>query len=264
MLKISSRLPLLTTILALIGFSLLGCAQQVTATPEMTVTIEPTLTEEVIPPTPRNAQEVVIFSYEEDGYAHLFAYIPEELPLTRLTSGDWDDITPSASPDGEKIAFASNRNGYWDLYLLDLGSGETSQLTDTPEYEGAPTWSPDGAFMAFEIYGDDNLEIIVGPAENPLKDSIYLTASLASDHSPAWAPDGRHIAFVSTQNGNSEIILADLDRTDNNRFENLSDTELASESHPVWSPDGHLLAWASSSQSVGRSGIYVWDSVRDL
>ena len=173
-------------------------------------------------------------------------------------------ITPAASPDGKKIAFASNRSGYWDLYLLDLASGETSQLTDTPDYEGTPTWSPDGAFMAFEAYADDNLEIVIGPVDEPLKDSVQLTTSSASDHSPAWAPDGRHIAFISTQSGNSEVILADLDKTDNSRFQNLSNTELASESHPVWSPDGHRLAWASSAQSVGRSGIYVWDSSRNL
>ena len=262
--KTSFRLIPLLTILTLIGLSLLGCSPPATETPEATPTQEPTATEEVIPPTPRNAEEVVIFSYEEDGYAHLFAYIPEELPLTRITNGDWDDITPAASPDGEKIAFSSNRNGYWDLYLLDLPSGETSQLTDTPEYEGAPSWSPDGAFLAFEVYEDDNLEILVGPAEEPLRDVVHLTTSSASDHSPAWAPDGRQIAFISTQDGNSEVILADLDRTDGGRFENLSNTPLASESHPVWSPDGRRLAWASSSQSVGRSGIYVWDSLRDL
>src|SRR5688572_26338093 len=262
--KTFSRLTMLITILALIVLSLLGCSPQTTETPEATLTLKPTVTEVFIPVTPKNAEEIAIFSYEEDGYAHLFAYIPNKLPLTRLTSGNWDDITPSASPDGEKIAFASNRNGYWDLYVLDLASGDISQLTDTPEYEGAPTWSPDGVFMAFEAYVDDNLEIVVGPAEEPLKDSVYLTTSSASDHSPAWAPDGRHIAFISTQNGNSEVILADLDRTDGGRFENLSNTELASESHPSWSPDGRRLAWASSSQSVGRSGIYIWDSVKTL
>src|SRR4030067_2480248 len=143
--KTFSRLPLLITILAWIGLSSPGCSQETTGTRETTVTFEPTETEEFIPVAPKNAQEVVIFSYEEDGYAHLFAHIPEKLPLTRITSGDWDDITPSASPDGGKIAFASNRNGYWDLYLLDLASGDTSQLTDTPDYEGAPTWSPAGA-----------------------------------------------------------------------------------------------------------------------
>jgi TolB protein len=118
--------------------------------------------------------------------------------------------------------------------------------------------------MAFESYVNNNLEIAVGPVDNLLKDAVYLSTSSAADHSPAWAPDGRHIAFISTQNENSEVILADLDRTDNNRFQDLSNTEFASESHPVWSPDGRWLAWASSAQSVGRSGIYIWESSKNL
>ena len=203
---------------------------------------------------------MVIFSYEEDGYAHLFAYIPGRMPLTRLTSGDWDDITPAPSPDGKKLAFASNRSGFWDLYLLDLTTGEVSQLTDTPQYEGAPSWSPDGSYLAFEAYDNDNLNIVVGPANDPLNGAIRLTTSTASDHSPAWAPDGRNIAFIS----DGEVILADLDKTDNSRFRKLSNTDLASESHPVWSPDGKRLAWASSSEGVGLSGIYVWDSSKNL
>lgn len=247
-------------ILILAGAGLAGCSPPQTPDVTFTATPEPTATEEFIPVVPRNAEEIVLFSFEEDGYAHLFAYSPGKLPLTRLTSGNWDDITPSISPDGEHIAFASNRAGFWDLYLLDLATGEVTQLTDTSAYEGAPTWSPDGVFMAFEAYVDDNLEILVGPVEAPLTDSIRLTNSPSSDHSPAWAPDGRHIAFVSTRNGNSEIILADLDRTDGSRFENLSNTALAAESHPVWSPDGRRLAWASGSQNIGRSGVYVWDA----
>jgi TolB protein len=262
--KTFSRPAALTILFSLIGLSTLRCSPGITNIPEITITIEPTSTEKFIPIEPKNAEEVVIFSFEEDGYAHLFAYIPEKLPLTRLTAGDWDDIAPAPSPDGEKIAFASNRNGFWDLYLMDLSNGDITQLTDTPDYEGSPTWSPDGSFLAFESYIEENLEIVVGPAENPLNDALRLTASVASDHSPVWAPDGRHIAFISTSSGNSEVILADLDRTDEDRFQNLSSTELASESHPVWSPDGRQLAWASSSQSVGRSGIYIWDATRNL
>jgi TolB protein len=257
-----SRFPALIILFSLIGFSVLGCSQGITNIPEVTLTIEPTATEVFIPVVPKNAEEIVVFSYEEDGYAHLFAYIPDKLPLTRLTSGDWDDITPSPSPDGEKIAFASNRNGFWDLYLLDFSSNVITQLTDTPDYEGAPTWSPDSSFLAFESYAEEeeNLEIVVGPADNPLNDAVRLTISPASDHSPAWAPDGRHIAFIS----DGEVILADLDRTDSGRFQNLSNTDIASESHPVWSPDGQRLAWASLSQSIGRTGIYVWDAARTV
>jgi TolB protein len=239
---------------------LVSCSQEVTETPAPEETPPPTATEEFIPGVPKNASEMVIFSFEEDGYAHLFAYIAGKMPLTRLTSGDWDDLHPSPSPDGGKIAFASNRDEFWDLYLLDLASGEISRLTNTARYEGAPTWSPDGAFIAYEAYINENLEIVVGPANDPIANAVQLTNSPAADHSPAWAPDGRHIAFIS----NGEVMLANLDRTDETRFQNLSNTELASESHPIWSPDGRYLAWASSSQAIGRSGIYIRDSTRAL
>ncbi|HET9912784.1 MAG TPA: hypothetical protein VFQ13_12890 [Anaerolineales bacterium] len=257
--KTFPHIPALKIILCLVILSLLGCSQQVTATPE-TVAEPATPTEDFIPVVQKNAREIVIFSYEEDGYAHLFTYIPDKMPLTRITYGDWDDITPFPSPDGEKLAFASNRGGFWDLYLLDLSSGDVTQLTDTPEYEGAPTWSPDGSYLAFEAYENENLNIIVGPVSDPLSDVIHLTTSPASDHSPAWAPDGRHIAFIS----DGDVILADLDKSDGDRFQNLSNTGLASESHPVWSPDGTRLAWASESQTMGQSGIYVWHASRNV
>jgi TolB protein len=260
--KTSRRFSALMAVLGLMIVVLIGCTQRVTETPEtIDITqVTASATQDFVPVVTKNAEEVVIFSFEEDGDAHLFAYIPNKLPLTRLTSGDWDDIDPVPSPDGEKIAFASNRSGYWDLYLMNLSTGKTTQLTDTPEYESSPTFSPDGSFIAFESYINENLEIVIGPADNPLEGSIRLTTSSASDHSPAWAPDGRHIAFIS----DGDVILADLDKTDSSRFRNLSNTELAAETHPVWSPDGRKLAWASSATSLGRSGIYVWDSAQNV
>jgi len=61
--------------------------------------------------------------------------------LLRLTSGEWDDISPALSPDGKRIAFASNRSGYWDLYLLEIASGETTRWTKPkPMTGGGPSW----------------------------------------------------------------------------------------------------------------------------
>ena len=240
---------------------LLSCAQQQTAT----ATQEPLPTHQVTlsatqPSTPVGSKSLVIFSYEEDGYAHLFAYDPDQGSFVRLTSNTWDDISPAVSPDGKKIAFASNRSGFWDIYILDLASGNVTQLTNSPEYDNAPSWSPDSAFLVYETYLNDNLEIMIRPAEDPKGQSVQLTNSPAADYSPTWAPGGRQIAFIS----NGEVMLADLDKSGDQRFVNLSNTPDASESHPIWSPDGTKLAWASSAQSVGLSGIFIWDSTRNV
>ena len=203
----------------------------------------------------------MILSIEENGYAHLFAYIPGKLRFTRLTSGEWSDITPSISPDGKSVAFASNRGGYWDIYTLDLQSGQVSQLTNTPEYDSSPSWSPDLAYIAYESYRNGSLDIAILSLTNPGQKPIILTDDPASDYSPAWAPNGRQIAFISNRSGDADVWIADLNKTDD-RFTDLSNTPQAAESHPVWSPDGLHLAWASAPWSNDYNGIYIWDSAR--
>lgn len=246
----------------LLGAGLAGCSNGTTADPSLAPVTEdaPTLTPEALSVTFTDPRDVAILALQENGYSHLFAYIPHEMPLLRLTAGAWNDTSPALSPDGKRLAFASNRSGYWDIYLLDLQRGETIQLTDTPAYDSAPSWSPDGAWLAIETYNGESLEIGLLSLAEPAEPPILLTEHSAADHSPAWAPSGRRIAFVSTRSGDSEIWLADLDRTGDERFVNLSRTPQAAESHPVWTSDGKRLAWASASQGVGFSGIYVWEA----
>jgi TolB protein len=205
--------------------------------------------------------DVIVLSVEENGYAHLFVSNPGKLSLTRLTSGEWSDVTPSPSPDGRYIAFSSNRDGYWDLYKLDVQSGQVSQLTDTPEYDASPTWSPDQAWITFETYKDGNLRIAILSLTDADPKPIMLTDDPSSNYSPAWAPNGRQIAFVSDRTGNQDIWLADLNKTQD-RFTDVSNTAQAIESHPVWSPDGNYLAWATAPQGMDYSGIYLWNGTQ--
>ncbi|GAB4504993.1 MAG: hypothetical protein Fur0043_19880 [Anaerolineales bacterium] len=218
--------------------------------------------ETATPPPPPGQQEVTLLSVEENGYAHLFMYSPQGMLLTRLTYGAWDDITPALSPDQTQIAFASNRSGVWDLYVMELASGQVRRVTDTPEYEAAPSWSPDGRWLACERYVNENLEIAVLSLTDPAQEVINLSDHPASDYAPAWSPDGRRIAFVSNRGGDSDIWLADLDKAGSDRYTNLSRTPFAAENHPVWARDGAQLAWASAAQTIGLSGIYVWNSLQ--
>lgn len=203
----------------------------------------------------------MILALREGGYSHLFAYQPMSTPLTRLTEGPWDDITPAVNPDHSHIAFASNRDGQWDLYLLTVSSGEITRLTDTPEYDAAPSWSPDGRFLVFETYMQGNLEISIQAIDGD-QAPINLSEHPAADFSPSWSPKGRQIAFVSTRSGEPEIWLADLDKTGQDRFKDLSQSPASSEAHPVWSPDGEVLAWAA--EAGGYHNLYTWKAGAEL
>lgn len=186
---------------------------------------------------------LIVMSIQENRNANLFLYHPEILPLTRITNGPWDDIHPSLSPDGSQLAFSSDRDGSWDLYSLNLLTGETVRITDFPGYEGSPTWSPDSQFIAYEGYTGGDLDIFILRADGS-EDPIRLTDDPAADHSPAWSPAGRQIAFVSTRSGDSDIWTANLQQADN-RFTNQSSRPFAEDGYPTWSPDGDSVAWAS-------------------
>ncbi len=227
-----------------------------TATPEpATATIEfPDInpTQAVLLPliSPVEPIGVMVVSIQEGIYNRLFLYEPQTLAFTRITWGPWDDIAPAPSPDGRWIAFSSNRSGAWNLYLLDLITGETRPLTESAFYEGSPSWSPDGRFLAYETNSEGNLHIFVRAVDDSIQ-PIQLTSGPDHNYLPAWSPQGRKIAFVSTRSGEPDIWLADLDNTDN-RFQNISANPNTLDHRPAWSPDGNWLAWAANKAGIRR------------
>ncbi len=137
---------------------------------------------------------------------------------------------------------------------MDLADGKVTRVTDTPEYEASPSWSPDGLMLAYEVYSEDNLEVFVKPVYDD-QPAIALTRDPAADFSPTWSPQGRQIAFVSTRSGETDIWLADLDKTGEDTLRNLSQRLGPENYHPVWSPDGETLAWASIEDGI--HGIFL-------
>lgn len=252
--------PLITRLAALANVppSATVPVASLTASPSSTLTTIPETPTPLPSPTPTllapypqgqsvSYQGVVVLSMQEGAHSHIFAYQPQSLPLTRLTSGPWDDVSPSLSSDGKRLVFASNRNGYWNLYLLELSSGQVSRLTDSLSYMGAPSLSPDGLWMAYEAYTSDQpggLDIYIRQVSGG-DAPIRLTESSGADYSPAWSPLGRQVAFISDRSGRPHVWLADLDKTGDQRFRDLSSSDTSLDSHPAWSPDGHALAWAS-------------------
>jgi TolB protein len=236
---------------------------EISTIPQPTIGL-PTQTPYIITTTPElianpsSTQGVFFLSLMEGNNFHIYAYSPQTITLTRLTADAWDDITPAVSPDGNWLVFSSRRNGYWDLYLMDLIGGTTQQLTDTLSYEAAPSWSPDGKNIAYESYTNGNLDIFFLDVTNPDLAPTQLTQLPATDTSPAWSPLGRQIAFISNRSGEPEVWIADLDQGGN--VLNISNNPSMVEAHPAWSPDGSKLAWAATNPDSGLTGIYIWDA----
>ncbi|MGB9640986.1 MAG: TolB family protein, partial [Anaerolineales bacterium] len=205
----------------------------------------------------------VVLSILDGDFYHLMAFDPQQGDFIRLSNGNGDDIDPSVSPDQKKIAFASNRNGFWDLYMLDLTDRQVTQLTNTPQYDGAPAWSPDGKWLVYESYNSTtttqnaNLDLFIRPItpDSNNNQPLQLTDQSGADFSPVWSPSGRQIAFVSQRSGNNEIWIADLDRVED-RFRNISHAVSSINQNPQWSTDGKWLVWDSSIEGV--SWIMAW------
>src|SRR3954447_18523154 len=70
---------------------------------------------------------------------------------TNLTNNGVEirDVEPAWSPTGDKIAFASNRDGNYEIYIMDTEGGGQTRLTMSPGNDQWPTWSPDGQTIAF-------------------------------------------------------------------------------------------------------------------
>ena len=107
-------------------------------------------------------------------------------------------------PSGtSKIAFSSDRDGNFEIYVMSPDGSDVTRLTTNSARDFGPSWSPDGSKIAFWSDRDGNSDIYVMNADG--SEQTRLTDNSASDQEPAWSPDGRRIAFVSSRDGFTAI-----------------------------------------------------------
>lgn len=187
----------------------------------------------------------------------------------RLTDDPWVEVDAAWSPDGSRLAFASDRGGPMDLWVLDVLSGEARQLS---RGGGAmPSWSPDGREIAY--VGGSGREAGVRVVSVASGSSVTVRSGLFGPGRPTWSPDGTHVG-VSTlapyssryregvnkallmrvprpaaQDGdNMEDLASSLRQSDERWLDFLphSSTGTRSTDGPVWSPDGSWFAYVSN------------------
>ena len=118
-----------------------------------------------------------------------------------LSRGSADEIVGDLdfawSPDGIRIAFTSDRNGNEEVLVVEVSTGEETNLTNSEAPDRQPTWSPDGSKIAFLSSPFGGTDIYVMNADGTGRTN--LTNRVASYGRPGWSPDGSRIAFTSNR-----------------------------------------------------------------
>ncbi len=153
--------------------------------------------------------------------------------LQRLTVGRFsDNLSPTYSPDGQRMAFVSTRAGLPQIYVM-AADGTDQQLFAPFDYgvtgsSNAPEWSPDGQSVAFHRDVAGTLQIFVLDVRTR---TVRQLTSVGRNEDPTWAPDSRHLCFVSDRSGYRQLWIIDLETGRIRPLLQQSGARL-----PAWSP----------------------------
>ena len=112
-------------------------------------------------------------------------------------------MSPSWSPDGERVAYVSFEGGRPSVFVQQVASGQRRKVSERAGINGAPAWSPDGSRLALALSYEGNPEIYV--LELGSGKLRRITSSFGIDTSPAWTPDGESLVFTSDRAGGPQI-----------------------------------------------------------
>lgn len=184
--------------------------------------------------------------------------------LAQLTFGEGVEEWPAWSPDGRKLAFVAEADGYRQLFVRDLAAGTERRISSEPRDHIQPTWSPEGARLAYvraaapggrlepnDIggwYGESSeirtVELATG-RDTRLVENAY---------GPAWSPDGHSLAFDAQWAGPRRIWIADPEGG-NPRQLTTEASDAVVHVQPRWSPDGTRLVFRRVEKTVSDIAV---------
>lgn len=148
--------------------------------------------------------------------------------------------SPAWDQSGTKIVYVDEEKGNYDIYLLDLISGKTERLTNNPEKDSDPAFSPDGENIAFSrASSETDAKIWLIDLESGSQ--TQLTYGGGIDTHPSWEAEGSKIVFSrKVTTGEADLWTVSLNPGE---MQQLTSDPMGEYLEPCWSPDGQYIAY---------------------
>ena len=170
---------------------------------------------------------------------------------TRFTFDAADDRFSVWSPDGARIAFASNRSGTYNLYVKGSnGAGADELLLDSKDGKRPDSWSPDGRNLLYWSVANGG-DLMVLPMEGERKPRPFAT-SPANEQQGQFSPDGKWVAYQSNESGRDEIYVRPFPGP-GGQWQISVDGGIA----PRWRRDGKEIYFVSPDRSMMAAVVTV-------
>lgn len=172
-------------------------------------------------------------------------------PIRQLTNSSATDLRPSWSPDGRRVAFQSNRDGPFHIFVMDADGSNVRALTTGDIDDRHPAWSRDGKYVAVDSGDRTRREIWVIEVATRARTQVTRMGAITSF--PSWSPDGRRISFYAYRAGAMDLWMVNSDGSGLTQLTRVLATESASQCTfachaAAWSPDSRRIALSDGDQ----------------
>ena len=177
--------------------------------------------------------------------ANIYLSLIDDIAITQLTDDPANEVMPAFSPDGKQIAYASDRAGNWDIYIMQVSGWHAIMITDDPSHDIHPSFSPDGKKLVYRSFGQQSgqWELVVVDVENPTT-KRFIGFGLF----PNWSPTDHCIVFQhARERGTRWFSIWTLSVHDGEASQPM---EIAASSNaaaitPCWSRDGKSIVFCT-------------------
>ncbi len=182
--------------------------------------------------------------------------------LTPITTDPGYEGEPTFSPDGETIAYVSDRTGNFDIFLRQVSGGPDINLTANPADDVQPAFSPDGKQIAFVSTRDGSSELTYGgPYSFSLGGSIWVMTALGgapkriaeAGNFPSWSPDGTHVLFAGGTWFRPKLYAVPASGGEPREIPITFESDKAVPAHiefPRFSPNGRRIAFEGTPGTI--------------